>query len=502
MMWQMGFTPPTVPDKQTHYTEVILPKLKAYGSDVTFRPADTANPNGNRTWATGTSTTWPHADGTGDNLIGTATVNRVADGFWHNYIQAWEPGGDYFSGAKFYKPLALHNLTGLTAADWPKRRAQLLEGVREIYGKIPKSADNQQVTWSVDAREVHLSEPAFDWSCRCMTEGGKTLEYPFREYAITGAITNPSGYVARHTPVISGKLRVPLHLPAGKKIPVVIIFGADEKLWETMAPANIAVLFFNNTLLQPDAGGQATSSYLIGLVNEGGWRKPDDWGSLVAWSWGISRLIDFFESNVGATPVNPAYIGLTGHSRYGKATLVTMAYDTRVAFAFPSSSGALGASQNRRHWGEEMVNVAADAYAYYWVAGSLLKYVGLHPSSADGYMPRKVMDMPVDAESLVALCAPRPLFLGSGRPEKGESWVDPYGTYLTAVAASPVYELLGKKGLVMDDVMDYHGQHIPMPVINKDYLEGDIGYRNHGGGHVAAPNYPAFLEFIRKKVLD
>jgi hypothetical protein len=125
-------------------------------------------------------------------------------------------------------------------------------------------------------------------------------------------------------------------------------------------------------------------------------------------------------------------------------------------------------------------------------------YQGVDESSSDGYMPRKVLHMPVDAESLVALCAPRPLFIGSGDLAKGDAWVDPYGLYLTALAASPVYELLGKKGIVMDDVMDYHGKQIPMPIVDKTYLAGDIGFRTHHGGHEAGPNYPAFKEFILK----
>jgi cell wall-associated NlpC family hydrolase len=475
MMWQMGFAYPDLPDKTTHYNEVVLPKLQAFGSDVTFKPGHADKPEGNWTWATGTTTTWPHADGTGDNLVGSATVTRTGDGFWNNYIQEWEPGGAYFTGALFYKPLALHDLTGLTAGGWPARRAQLLEGVREIYGRIPEAAGRLQISWTIDSIRTG-------------------------EYTITGAITNPSGYTARNTPRITGTLRIPTGLSGNRKIPVVIIFGSDESLWNTMAPADIAVFNFNNTQLQPDRGGQATSSYLIGLVNEGHWRKPGDWGGLVAWSWGVSRLIDFFESEANTTPVDPGYIGLTGHSRYGKATLVTMAYEPRVAFSFPSSSGSLGAIQSRRHVGQEMANSATDPNEYHWIAGSALKYVGLHPGSTDGYMPRKVMDMPVDAESLIALCAPRPVFFGSGRPEGGESWIDPYGTYLAAAAASPVYELLGKKGLVMNDVMICNGQKIPMPVIGKDYIEGDIGYRNHGGGHVAGPNYPAFLEFLQKRI--
>jgi hypothetical protein len=127
-----------------------------------------------------------------------------------------------------------------------------------------------------------------------------------------------------------------------------------------------------------------------------------------------------------------------------------------------------------------------------------MKYAGLDESSTDGYLPRKVMKMPVDAESLVALCAPRPIFIGSGASEAGDAWTDPYGQYLTAVTASPVYELLGKKGIIMDDKINYNGKNIPMPTLDKAYINGDIGYRQHKGGHEAGPNYPAFLEFISK----
>jgi hypothetical protein len=501
MMWQMHFCRDMLPLRATHYRTAILPRLQSFGSDVRLRPAVDSLPEGNWTWATGTATTWPGDDGRGDDMAGRNHITRLGDGLWNNYIQAWEPGGDYFTGARFYGPLALHDLTGLTAADWPARRARLQAGVEEIYGRAPDGAAGLRVEWRIDSvRDVRLSWPRFDRACRCMTEGGERLANPFREYTVTGDVVNPSGYVARNTPVITGTLRVPAGTGRGAKIPVVVIFGGDESLWDTMAPAGIAVFFFNNQLLQPDRGGQDMSSYLIGLAGEGRWRAPEDWGTLVAWGWGVSRLIDFFESPANTTPVDARRVGVTGHSRYGKAALVAMAYDRRVAFAFPSSSGAMGAVQSRRHWGEEMENIAADPAAYYWLAGGSLRYVGLHPASTDGYMPRRVMDMPVDAESLLALCAPRPVFIGCGRPQAGEAWVDPYGQYLSAVAASPVYELLGGRGLVMTDVMDFRGQAVPMPVINRDYIEGDIAYRNHGGGHTAAPNYPAFLAFIRKYI--
>jgi hypothetical protein len=419
---------------------------------------------------------------------------RSAFGLWTNYIHEWEPDGDYYSGAKFYKPLKLHDLTGLSADNWPERRNVIWEEVQKIYGAIPREASRLRIEWTV-SDPVVVKE--------VMTREGVTATIPFRQYQITGEIDATLYPNIRNKPVISGTLRIPASIPEGTKTPVIInyaySFGRqyvinDENLWNTMAPAGIGVLYFNAGALQPD-NGESLTDYLIGLVNKGAWRKPSDWGTLVAWSWGISRFIDFFEQN--NTLVDAGKVAVTGHSRYGKATLVAMAYDTRIATAFPSSSGAMGVAQSRRHWGEDLENCVWDS-EYHWLAGNAMLYAGVDESSADGYMPRKVLNMPVDAESLVALCAPRPVFIGSGDVSRGDAWVDPYGQYLTAVAASPVYELLGKKGLVMNDVTDYKGKKIPMPVIDKDYLLGDIGYRRHHGGHEAAPNYPAFKNFILK----
>jgi hypothetical protein len=419
---------------------------------------------------------------------------RSAFGLWTNYVQAWELDGDYYTGAKFYKPLKLHDLDGLAAENWPARRAEIFDEVQKIYGYIPEEASQLQIEWTV-------SEPVV--VTQVFSRAGMVETVPFRQYQITGKIDSSLYPGVRNVPVLSATLRIPASVAEGTKVPIVInyAFGfgrrfvmGDEDLWKTMAPDGIGVLYFNAGALQPD-NGEGLTSYLIGLVNKGNWRKPTDWGSLVAWSWGISRFIDFFEQDNSL--VDAKRVAVTGHSRYGKATLVAMAYDTRIATAFPSSSGAMGVAPTRRHWGEDIEN-STDNGSYHWLAGNAMSYVGVDKSSADGYLPRKVINMPVDAESLVALCAPRPIFIGGGISEQGEAWTDPQGQYLTAVAASPVYELLGKKGLVMDDVMDYNGQKIPMPVTDKAYLSGDIGYRRHHGGHEAAPNYPAFKEFILK----
>ncbi|MDR1783684.1 MAG: glycosyl hydrolase 115 family protein [Dysgonamonadaceae bacterium] len=429
------------------------------------------------------------------------STSRTAYGLWTNYLQSWEPEGDYYTGAKFYKPLELHNLTGLTADSWATRRSKIFDEIQKIYGYIPADAAKLKIEWTIsEPREVK----------EVFGRGGMqpVPTNPFREYRITGNINTSSYPQIRQAPVISAVLRIPASTPIDKKIPVVIQYAwsmagfggfggfimGDEDLWKTMSEEGYAVMFVDPVALQPD-NGEGLTSHLIGLVNKGNWRKPTDWGTLAAWGWGISRLLDYFEKENPILDISK--VALTGHSRYGKATLVTMAYEPRIAIAFPSSSGAMGIAQSRRHYGEDLENCEYDS-EYHWQAGNAMIYAGVDESSADGYLPRKVLRMPVDAESLVALCAPRPIFIGSGEVEKGDAWADPYGHYLTAVAASPVYELLGKKGIVMNDTMDYNGKKIPMPITNKAYLEGDIGFRRHQGGHEAGPNYPAFKEFILK----
>ena len=127
---------------------------------------------------------------------------------------------------------------------------------------------------------------------------------------------------------------------------------------------------------------------------------------------------------------------IEGVSRYGKASLVTMAYEPRFAIGFIGSSGMGGAALHRRRIGELLENVAGSG-EYHWMAGNYIKYAG----------PLTAKDLPVDSHELIALAAPRPLFIGAGNPAQGDAWVDPRGMFMATVAASPVYRLLGKRAL-------------------------------------------------------
>ena len=192
-----------------------------------------------------------------------------------------------------------------------------------------------------------------------------------------------------------------------------------------------------------------------------------------AWAWGASRALDYLETDKA---VDAKRVGLEGVSRYGKATLVAGAYDPRFAIAFVSSSGEGGAKLHRRDWGEIVENLAASG-EYHWMAGNFIKYAG----------PLHWNDLPVDSHELIALCAPRPVFISSGSTN-GDAWVDPKGMFLAAVGAGPVYRLLGKKDLGTTE----------FPPIETALTNGEIAFRQHGGGHTDGPNWPVFLEFATK----
>ena len=211
-------------------------------------------------------------------------------------------------------------------------------------------------------------------------------------------------------------------------------------------------------------------------MNKGQPRKPDDWGALRAWAWGTNRAIDYFETDKA---VDAKQIGIEGLSRYGKAAIVTMAYEPRIAIGFIGSSGAGGVKILRRIFGEQVENLASSG-GYHWFAGNFIKYAG----------PLTANDLPVDAHELVALCAPRPVFISSGSPTVEGQWVDAKGMFLGGVHAGSVYKLLGKKDLGT----------IEFPLLETTLTDGEIAFRQHSGGHTTGPNWPTFLNWASRYI--
>ena len=196
---------------------------------------------------------------------------------------------------------------------------------------------------------------------------------------------------------------------------------------------------------------------------------PDEWGAIAAWGWGLSRAMDYLETDKG---VDAKRVAILGISRLGKTVMWAGAHDTRFAMVIASCSGEGGAALSRRNYGETIAHLVAPTRYPYQFCANYQKYA------------EHVDQLPVDANMLVALMAPRPVFLQTGNQDY---WSDPRGEFLAAVAAEPVFKLFGKQGLGTDE----------MPPAGQPIMH-DIGYLMHAGGHGAQPgDYAEYLKFMQ-----
>jgi lysophospholipase L1-like esterase len=387
-------------------------------------------------------------------------------------------------------PLTLKNGGRVTTAEmWrTERRPEIVEDFdREVFGRVPKNVP--KVTWRID-RTVQ-----FEVGGRAAT--GKEL---------IGAVDNSAH------PEIAVAIQMTLVTPARatKPVPVMMMFGGRSGMPPSAgAPAASAPAFgsgrgrfpvpvdppateqliadgwgyatISPASIQADNGAGLTKG-IIGLVNKGQRRRPDDWGALRAWAWGASRGLDYLETDKA---VDAKKVGIEGVSRFGKAALVTMAFDERFALVLIGSSGEGGAKLHRRNFGEAVENLTG-AGEYHWMAGNFLKY-----GAEESRFGRKTAgDIPVDAHELLALCAPRLTFISYGIPERGDAkWLDQQGSFMAAVGAQPVFRLLGAKDLGVSD--EYLKEK--MPPVNAGLLDGQLAWRQHDGGHTDGPNWKYFI---------
>lgn len=393
-------------------------------------------------------------------------------------------------------PLRLKNGQPVTTPEmwWQQRRPEIMEDFdREMYGRVPQNVP--KVNWELTG-VTRTNNGAIPVITKQLVGRVDNSSYPLISVNITLSLTTPANapgpvpvmleFGFGNLPGFSGAGRNRFggtNRPAGGFRGFGAFAGPD---WRQLVLSNgwgYAVIV--PTSYQADNGAGLTRG-IIGLCNKGQPRKPDDWGALRAWAWGASRALDYFETDPA---VDAKQVGIEGLSRYGKATLVTMAYDQRFAIALVGSSGEGGAKLSRRNWGELVENLTGTG-EYHWMAGNFLKYGG----------PLTAGDLPVDAHELIALCAPRPVFISygasSGAPGVEGTWVDQHGSFMAAVAAGPVYRLLGKKDLgVAGDYLT-----AAMPAINTALTNGDIAWRQHNGGHTDAPNWPAFIEWANRYI--
>ncbi len=377
-----------------------------------------------------------------------------------------------------------------TSADqWPKRRAEIVEDFeREVYGKIPKNVP--KVKWEVTGVVEGESE-GIATVTKTLVGHVDNSDFPQIKVAIQASFTVPK-HAAGRVPIIvqfgfggfgggfGGKGGNPSRPPLAR--------GGEGGWTQQALNKGWGYGTINPNSVQPD--NNRLREGVIGLTNKGQPRRPDDWGALRAWAWGVSCLIDYFAAHPDSG-VDPTKVCITGVSRYGKTALVAAAFDTRVAAAFVASSGAGGAKLFRRDFGELLENLAGRG-GYHWMAGNFLKYA----AEEAAFGKKTVADLPVDQHQLIALCAPRPCFISYGIPAKGDpNWVDAHGSFMAAVLAGPAYRLLGKKDLGTPG--DYLTDK--MPPINT-LLGGELAWRQHDGGHTNIPNFPAFYEWAGRYI--
>ena len=347
-----------------------------------------------------------------------------------------------------------------TPAGWSERRAELARLVEDHWvGRIPEGAADLRLLWRKEPTPSRPGTVAEQWIGQVIAPDGRMGP------TVDAIVTLPAD--AAGVPALIDYT----YIWPGGRMPD---FGGPPPP-DSVALAlerGFAHVAYRPQLLQPDNAADMAEG-VIGLAR---WpRERHDWGALRAWAWGASAL----REELAADPrIDGSRISLTGHSRFGKGVLVAAAFDHAFADAHVSSSGAGGAKLMTRDFGERWENMAG-AGAFHWFTPNIMTY-----ASGDS----TVADLPVDAHMLIALRAPRPLFVTSGLAEKGDAWVDPRGMWLATQAAQPAWE-------VFDAVVPRTAMPLPEA---REQLAFPLGWYQHGEGHVPWPAYDAFYEHERR----
>lgn len=407
---------------------------------------------------------------------------------------------------------------------WKQRRPEIAEDFeREVYGRIPK--DVPKVTWTVKitdhefigftpviAKQLvgHVDNSAYpllnvDIAMTMVLPANAKGPVPVLMMFSQSAFPAPAQPSKADLEKINNALkdllvqshpdlkevfeRYPAYNPISAQTSPFSPFAqrgpGDPPAIQQLIADGWGCVLIDPTSVQADNGAGLTKG-IIGLVNKGQPRKPDDWGALRAWAWGASRGLDYLLTE---PMVDAKHIGIEGVSRYGKAALVTMAFDQRFGMVLIGSSGEGGAKPSRRNFGESVESLAGGEY--YWMAGNFMKYA----ASDATFGSKTANDLPVDSHELLALCAPRLTFVSYGLPSQGDAnWLDHQGSYMATVAAGVVFKLLGAKDLGVSN--DYKTEK--MPPVNTGLLDGQLAWRQHDGGHTDAPNIKYFIKWADK----
>lgn len=349
----------------------------------------------------------------------------------------------------------------LTANQWPERRAELLDLFRQhVYGRRPKfdEIDGYKVEYQVDP-----SEPIDPTGGKAKGEkvvceiyrGGQKHAFPFFLYV-------PSQQIDRPLPLIV--------LINNREFPnPAEMLDSPAEFWplDLLVEAGFATAVFHTSDVDPDRA-DGYQEGVRGFLANGQPRGSDGWGSLSAWGWAASKVLDYADSKL---KLDPQRIAVVGHSRGGKTALWATAEDSRFTIAYSNESGCGGAALSRRRFGETVARITSSFP--HWFSENFSTYSG----KEDG--------LPVDQHQLIALIAPRATYVASA---SGDLWADPRGEYLSLVHAAPAYQLLG-----CDSITDPE-----MPALGEQRFVGKTGYHIRPGEHnLTRADWTNFINFVQ-----
>jgi hypothetical protein len=385
--------------------------------------------------------------------FGFGELRRGADG---DASSPYAANSDEARIAAFGLPPLFASSNAPSPEQWAARRLELVRLVEDNWvGRIPEIVAQFRVVWRKEPVAARPGAAAEQWVGQVIAPDGRmgptidaTVTFPAKAERAPALIDYTYVWPGGRTPNFGG--------------------SAPPDSVKLALEHGFAHVAYRPQMLQADSGAQMQQG-VIGLAR---WpRERYDWGALRAWAWGASQL----REELARDPrINGERISLQGHSRFGKGVLAAAAFDLAFADANVSSSGAGGAKLMRRDFGERWENMASSG-AFHWYTPNVMAYARGDQTAAN---------LPVDAHTLIALRAPRPLFVTSGVADRGDAWVDPTGMWQATRAAQPAWAIFGSA--TPTDAM-------PAPGSDPDAFY-KLGWYQHTEGHVPWPGFAEFYE--------